>query len=154
MKRSDPIGYYVIALLALSPIGLRALTRSNPHPQAVGEGTVQAGQVLFLHEWTPRDPLAVGGDGLGPVFNATSCVACHNQGGVGGGGGVKHNVTMFTTRPERPGDKPRQGVVHAFAIKCQETLAQVDPALPPIARPTLQQVIDFASPANRLPPVS
>ena len=72
MKRSDPIGYYVIALLALSPIGLRALTRSNPHPQAVGEGTVQAGQVLFLHEWTPRDPLAVGGDGLGPVFNATS----------------------------------------------------------------------------------
>ena len=30
-------------------------------------------------EWTPGDPWT-SGDGLGPVFNATSCVECHNQG--------------------------------------------------------------------------
>lgn len=44
------------------------------------------GRALFEHEWTVDDPLSSGGDGLGPVYNATSCVACHNQGGVGGAG--------------------------------------------------------------------
>ena len=44
------------------------------------------GLTLFEHEWQPHDPLAQG-DGLGPVFNARSCVECHFQGGVGGGGG-------------------------------------------------------------------
>ena len=45
----------------------------------------EAGLTLFEHEWKPGDPLAKG-DGLGPVFNERSCVACHFQGGVGGGG--------------------------------------------------------------------
>ena len=40
---------------------------------------------MFEREWQPNDPLAHG-DGLGPVFNAKSCAACHFQGGVGGGG--------------------------------------------------------------------
>src|SRR5262249_34893620 len=44
------------------------------------------GKELFTREWLPRDPRAHGGDGLGPVFNDSSCVACHNLGGVGGGG--------------------------------------------------------------------
>jgi CxxC motif-containing protein (DUF1111 family) len=104
----------------------------------------QAGQKLFMHDWTVRDPLAGGGDGLGPVFNASSCVACHHQGAAGGGGGLNHNVTVFTVRAEKPGEKPRQGVVHAFATNCQETLAQVDPLLPNIARPTLEQVVALA----------
>jgi len=42
---------------------------------------IAAGRELFEHEWTPNDPLAAG-DGLGPVFNDRSCVACHFQGGV------------------------------------------------------------------------
>ena len=44
------------------------------------------GAELFNREWLPKDARARGGDGLGPVFNDTSCVACHNQGGTGGGG--------------------------------------------------------------------
>ena len=36
----------------------------------------------WLATFPPNDPLA-GGDGVGPVFNATSCVACHYQGGDG-----------------------------------------------------------------------
>jgi CxxC motif-containing protein (DUF1111 family) len=36
------------------------------------------------------------GDGLGPVYNATSCVACHNQGGTGGGGPSRRNVQILT----------------------------------------------------------
>src|SRR4051812_5763127 len=56
--------------------------------------TREAGRELFEHEWAVNDPLAHG-DGLGPVFNAKSCVACHFQGGVGGGGEVAHNAVGF-----------------------------------------------------------
>ena len=44
---------------------------------------LKLGLDLFTHEWQPNDPLCHGGDGLGPVYNQTSCVACHGQGGVG-----------------------------------------------------------------------
>jgi CxxC motif-containing protein (DUF1111 family) len=37
-----------------------------------------AGKLEFLHVETPEG-------GLGPIFNDVSCVACHFQGGVGGG---------------------------------------------------------------------
>src|SRR5439155_17732295 len=152
MKKSDRIAYGLVAVIALAPVGVRSLFWPKPRQQPADAATAQAGQVLFVHEWTPRDPLSAGGDGLGPVFNATSCVACHHQGGVGGSGGLKNNVTLFTLA-ERPGGRPRQGVVHAFAVKYQqETLANVHPSLPPIIRPTLQQVLDFSSPQNRLPP--
>src|SRR5262245_49143478 len=60
--------------------------------------TREAGRELFVHEWTPGDSLARG-DGLGPVFNANSCVACHFQGGVGGGGTNDHNVQTFVALP-------------------------------------------------------
>src|SRR5207248_6495866 len=62
--------------------------------------TVVAGQDLFLHEWTPNDPIAHG-DGLGPVYNATSCVSCHFQGGVGGAGPNGANVTTFESLPSK-----------------------------------------------------
>ncbi len=52
------------------------------------------GKELFRREWIPNDPRAHGGDGLGPVFNESSCIACHNEGGSGGGG-VK-NVDIIT----------------------------------------------------------
>jgi CxxC motif-containing protein (DUF1111 family) len=56
---------------------------------------IAAGKVLFEHQWTVEDPLCNQGDGLGPAFNATSCVACHSQGGVGGSSGNDLNVTAF-----------------------------------------------------------
>src|SRR5688572_8451390 len=51
----------------------------------------EAGQILFEREWAAFDE-QTHGDGLGPVFNARSCVACHFQGGVGGGGTNEFNV--------------------------------------------------------------
>jgi CxxC motif-containing protein (DUF1111 family) len=153
MKKSDRIAYGLVAVVALAPVGVRSLFWPKARQQPPDAAMAQAGQVLFVHEWTPRDPLSGGGDGLGPVFNATSCVACHHQGGAGGSGGLKNNVTLFTLAAEKPGGKPRQGVVHAFAVKYQqETLTHVHPALPPIIRPSLQQVLDFSSPQNRVPP--
>jgi CxxC motif-containing protein (DUF1111 family) len=133
-----------IGLVVLAPVGLRVLTWSGPRRGAVDPAEARAGQELFEHEWTPGDPLSPEGDGLGPVYNATSCVACHHQGGVGGSGGVEHNVTMFTIRPQQAGDPPREGVVHAFAIPgAEETLDQVDPRLPHLARPTLSQLVSL-----------
>ncbi|MDR3632973.1 MAG: di-heme oxidoredictase family protein [Isosphaeraceae bacterium] len=57
---------------------------------------IAEGSRLFVREWTPGDPSAHGGDGLGPVYNATSCVACHHQGGVGGAGPADKNVEQVS----------------------------------------------------------
>jgi CxxC motif-containing protein (DUF1111 family) len=73
----------------------------------------RAGEVLFKHVWQPNDPLCRGGDGLGPVYNATSCAACHHQNGTGGSGGREHNVTTFQAVAA---NKVSEGVLHAFAI--------------------------------------
>jgi CxxC motif-containing protein (DUF1111 family) len=77
---------------------------------------IAAGKVLFLHDWTVNDPLCDQGDGLGPVFNATSCVACHSQGGTGGGGANEHNVLAFEVDPDRDRTEVVSHVVHANAI--------------------------------------
>ena len=75
---------------------------------------IAAGRALFEHEWAPNDPLAHG-DGLGPVFNARSCAACHFQGGLGGAGGLEHNAVSFEVFP-RPGDPVFvTGALHNFS---------------------------------------
>ncbi|MFI5454104.1 MAG: di-heme oxidoredictase family protein [Isosphaerales bacterium] len=82
----------------------------------------EAGLTLFEHEWKPGDPLA-GGDGLGPVFNERSCVSCHFQGGVGGGGDSTKNVTAFEVHPVPGRPDVKGGVLHRFAISkdCRES---------------------------------
>lgn len=102
--------------------------------------TLAAGREMFLHEWqsndlsaSNRDPLvAPTGDGLGPVFNATSCVACHFQGGVGGAGQNKQNVLSFDVVATRTNPKFHGGVVHAAAVgdRNLETPAEVNTLFP------------------------
>jgi len=75
----------------------------------------QAGRELFVRKWAAKDPQAHG-DGLGPVFNADSCLACHSQGGVGGGGDAAHNVTAYEVHPTLRDRHLQKGLVHAFAI--------------------------------------
>jgi CxxC motif-containing protein (DUF1111 family) len=84
----------------------------------------QAGLSLFEREWQPGDPLA-GGDGLGPVYNERSCVSCHFQGGVGGGGDSTKNVTAFEVHPVPGRLDVRGGIVHRFAAskECSESAA-------------------------------
>ena len=65
------------------------------------------GRELFAREWQPDDPRCHGGDGLGPVYNATSCLGCHNLGGPGGAGPARENVqlatgTAFILTPKEP----------------------------------------------------
>ena len=68
----------------------------KPEPKSADAKTLALGRELFEREWLPNDPRAHGGDGLGPVFNESSCVACHNQGGSGGGGAESKNVHLVT----------------------------------------------------------
>lgn len=72
--------------------------------------TAASGREIFLREWLPNDPRSHGGDGLGPVFNETSCVSCHNQGGVGGGGAEAKNVVVITAVRTNFSRMPTAGV--------------------------------------------
>lgn len=148
--------YLLIGIVALAPAGIRLLTWPGFRREALDPQMVQAGQKLFLHEWKANDPLANGGDGLGPVYNAASCVACHRQGGAGGGGGLTHNVTTYVYRSEGAASahgKPREGVVHANAVNCPpETLNLLHRDLPPTSRPPLSMLVSLsASPGNSMP---
>jgi CxxC motif-containing protein (DUF1111 family) len=128
------IGYGMVLALLLS-----ALWYSLPGlpvwwgPWA-SEEMKAAGELLFEHEWTVNDPLAQG-DGLGPVFNATSCVACHFQGGVGGAGPSQSNVVAFEAAPTQSNQPVRSGLIHHLAIEpvLQESFdiaRKLFPALP------------------------
>src|SRR5262245_48459797 len=96
MRQRVSSGWIVVLGLLLSAA---CLVRGDEQPPT-GDATVRSasisGEELFRREWLPRDPRAHGGDGLGPVFNDSSCVACHNLGGVGGGGPKAKNVTIVT----------------------------------------------------------
>jgi CxxC motif-containing protein (DUF1111 family) len=65
------------------------------------------GKELFQREWLPGDARAHGGDGLGPVFNDSSCVACHNLGGAGGGGPASKNVDIITAFANQAAPQPQ-----------------------------------------------
>ncbi len=79
---------------------LTAVAETSPEtrPEATANSN-DVGRELFLREWLPNDPLSHGGDGLVPVFNESSCVECHNQGGAGGGGPASNNVAVLTISP-------------------------------------------------------
>jgi CxxC motif-containing protein (DUF1111 family) len=68
---------------------------------------VARGRDLFAREWLPDDPRARGGDGLGPAYNDSSCVACHNMGGPGGAGASNKDVQILSAfAPAAEGQAP------------------------------------------------
>ncbi len=106
---------------------------------------VAAGKILFEHEWNIGDSLCGGGDGLGPVFNARSCAACHFQGGLGGSSGNQFNVTSFEVISD--GEKIKSGVVHADSIspRQQEKTSQVNALFPQtIQRSLVQSTVNMS----------
>jgi CxxC motif-containing protein (DUF1111 family) len=105
------------------------------------------GQGLFEKAWELGKPSPAGGDGLGPLYNETSCVACHHLGGTGGGGENQRNVQMVTAvastvrSPQgktlfqgeledlHPGFRNHAGIVlhrHATTAPEQERLSKID----------------------------
>ena len=100
---------------------------------------VAAGKTLFEHEWKIGDSLCGGGDGLGPVFNARSCAACHFQGGLGGSSDNRFNVTSFEVISE--GERIKSGIVHANSIspRQRETEKQVNALFPETVQRSIVQ---------------
>jgi CxxC motif-containing protein (DUF1111 family) len=100
-----------------------------------GRKAVGQGRELFEREWLPGDARTHGGDGLGPVYNDTSCVACHNLGGAGGGGSNSKNVDIITAFPNGQAfvdatvvvDQQRPG----FLVKALGSLVGIGPSKAP-----------------------
>ncbi|HEX3656051.1 MAG TPA: di-heme oxidoredictase family protein [Pirellulales bacterium] len=66
--------------------------------QAAAAARLQRGRELFSRIWIPASAPGQG-DGLGPMFNDVSCVACHSLGGVGGAGPRDKNIRLLTVVP-------------------------------------------------------
>lgn len=85
----------LVVLVSLAGWGVFSVNAEEA-PASGGASTLIDGRELFVREWIPGDPRSVAGDGLGPVFNESSCVSCHNQGGTGGGGPASKNVDIIS----------------------------------------------------------
>jgi CxxC motif-containing protein (DUF1111 family) len=68
---------------------------SKPAQDSPKADSVAVGSEIFHREWMPNDSRGQG-DGLGPVFNDSSCIACHNSGGSGGAGPVSKNIDILS----------------------------------------------------------
>src|SRR3954452_23250518 len=90
------------AFALVGPIGVRAADGGK----APGDERAR-GRELFEREWLPGDTRSHGGDGLGPVYNDSSCIACHNLGGVGGGGPNGQNVDILSISDRDAPRSPR-----------------------------------------------
>jgi CxxC motif-containing protein (DUF1111 family) len=105
----------------------------DPRLAAVNAEVLAIGKALFEKQFAAGEPIAPGGDGLGPLFNHVSCIACHQQGGIGGGGPVDVNATMlsvdmvkFETAPERKDFRRLLSAVHpGFVTTDGETVTSV-----------------------------
>src|SRR5688500_3788531 len=95
----------VLALLAAWGLQFAATA-----PAAGGDalGPLDEGRRLFEQQFTPGKTPAGRGDGLGPVFNNISCVACHVQGGAGGGGPLDVNVQLLAAQLSGASARPPQ----------------------------------------------
>jgi CxxC motif-containing protein (DUF1111 family) len=122
----------VITLLALAI----AVIGSNTQLIEAAETTTKKkadGAELFAREWLPGDSRASGGDGLGPMFNASSCISCHNQGGVGGGGPKSKNVEILTASVFQAG--------HVQNLDVHDPFAEPPPSVVPQSQVGTNQLI-------------
>ena len=83
----------VVVFVGLALVWACGDAAARPDPDQAKDAA-QIGKELFTREWLPNDTRSHAGNGLGPVFNARSCVACHNQGGNGGAGPKESNATF------------------------------------------------------------
>jgi CxxC motif-containing protein (DUF1111 family) len=90
---------WLLALMFAAGLG-RAPVRGADvaNGPATAQSPAERGRQLFQRVWQANDPLA-GGDGLGPMYNGTSCAACHYLGGIGGAGAAEQNVQLLTAQP-------------------------------------------------------
>ncbi len=119
----------VVVIAGLAVVAVNSGSAGDDPPK---KDDLMRGAELFAREWLPGDSKGPGGDGLGPVFNETSCIACHHQGGTGGAGPTSTNVEIVTTpsamrnedRPIdlHPGFRTSQSIVlHRYGVDPEYT---------------------------------
>jgi CxxC motif-containing protein (DUF1111 family) len=97
---------------ALFLLGLASGREATADP---GRGAdLEWGQRLFDRQWRPHDPRGRGGDGLGPVYNESSCRACHFQGAPGGAGPDENNVLLASTTVTDQNRREREAIHPGF----------------------------------------
>ncbi len=99
--RSGAFKLGLLGLGCLASQGLFGAGAATAASKAAPSDAVAEGREVFNREWLPDDPRGHGGDGLGPVYNDTSCVACHNSGGIGGAGPVSKNIDILNATRNR-----------------------------------------------------
>lgn len=120
MKRLRNLRKWIIfGCLALAGLGFAGVKYLNAWNNRVTPERLAMGREIFEHKWETGDSMSAEGDGLGPVFNEQSCVACHFQGGVGGGGPNEFNVLAFETLPTARQPELFGGVIHAQATQAE-----------------------------------
>jgi CxxC motif-containing protein (DUF1111 family) len=111
-----PVPWRMRALLACGvlsgQVAWAGSGESGKGPNRTLGDVIAEGGEIFARQWIANDPRSHGGDGLGPVYNETSCLACHGQEGPGGAGPVSTNVALLSAPATRGrGDSER---VHPF----------------------------------------
>ena len=81
---------------ALGALALVCIPGKAPGEDKDVAAAAARGREIFNREWLPGTDYGKGGDGLGPVYNESSCVACHNSGGVGGAGPNGKNIDILS----------------------------------------------------------
>jgi CxxC motif-containing protein (DUF1111 family) len=79
-------------------------------PALTAEARLERGRALFERVWAPTHQQHPEADGLGPLYNERSCIACHSLGGIGGAGPASKNIDLLSPTI-RPGDVPQDDFV-------------------------------------------
>ena len=126
MKRT----HWQASLLCLGTLALFTSSNTFADDQP---STEPDGKELFTREWVKDDPRSVAGDGLGPLFNERSCVACHNQGGIGGAGDNSKNVDLvshFRNDAPRSIDEAAEPLTEKQKADQEKQLSKYHPEFP------------------------
>jgi CxxC motif-containing protein (DUF1111 family) len=116
MKLAYSLCRGLFAILASACICSGPNAEVDPAPERPKSPLLE-GKELFTREWLHGDRRSHAGDGLGPVCNARSCVACHHLGGVGGAGPNGTNATVVSVFVLRDRNQPTTlGAILAQAI--------------------------------------
>jgi CxxC motif-containing protein (DUF1111 family) len=100
--------------MALLLLGSHDAASARAGEPVTSKDEVTRGKELFLREWLPNDARSHGGDGLGPTYNDSSCVACHNMGAPGGAGPSNKDVPILSAFPSTPDGQRGSGMARIF----------------------------------------
>lgn len=137
--------------LALSLLG--AMLAAAPAAQALDKLDLLIGKALFNRAWVPAPASTTADDGLGPLFDARSCAACHPKGGraaatFGADGHLEgRGVVLMIGTPQGQGDPVygrRLQIDAVPGLKAEGVLGADDSPLPDGLRARRPQVSALA----------